>query len=480
MNFPIVVYFLGWVLNIEAVFMLFPCLIALRYGEAGGFYFLGTGVICSAAGWLLTHKRPAATVFYAREGFVSVALSWIVLSFFGAIPFYLSGEIPVFSDALFEVISGFTTTGASILHDIEGLSRCMLIWRCFTIWIGGMGVLILLLAILPLAGGYHMHIMRAESPGPAVGKLVPRVKSTAAILYIIYFALTLIQFLTFIFTGMPWFDSLAIAFSTAGTGGFGVLNSNAAGYSAVQRAILTLFMLLFGINFNIYYLVLIKKPREALQSEELRYYLGIILAATLLIAWNIRDEFSGIWESLHHSLFQVVAVTTTTGFTTADYDMWPSFSKTILLLLMLIGGCAGSTAGGIKVSRLVIIIKTLRKDLSAMIHTRRVKLLKFEGKTIGADVLCAIHTYFIAYFVIFCISVLLLSLEDIDLMTNLTAVLAALNNGGIGLEQVGPMHAFDFFPPLSKYVLMFDMLAGRLELFPMLLLFSPRTWMKNQ
>lgn len=479
MNIRIVMYFLGWVLNIEAIFMLLPCTIALIYGETNGFYFLIIGVICGILGWLLSHKKPANTIFYAREGFVSVAMSWIVLSFFGALPFYMSGEIPRFEDALFEVISGFTTTGASILPDVEALSKCTLMWRSFTHWIGGMGVLVFILAVLPLAGGYNIHIMRAESPGPSVGKLVPKVKTTAKILYLIYFSMTVVQILLLLFGGMHWFDALAIGFGTAGTGGFGVLNDSLGSYTTYQQAVTTIFMILFGINFNIYYLFLIKKPKDAFHSEEVRAYLGIILVSILLIAWNTRGMFANILQALHHGAFQVASIITTTGFSTVDFDLWPSFSKTILVCLMFVGACAGSTGGGIKVSRIAIAVKTVKKELSFLIHPRSVKVLKFEGKTIEHTVLRSINTYLIAYLMIFIASVLLISLNSFDPVTNFTAVAATLNNIGPGLAQVGPTCNFSGFEAGSKFILMFDMLAGRLELFPMLLLFSPRTWMKD-
>lgn len=479
MNIKIVMYFLGWVLNIEAVFMLLPCSIALIYGETNGFYFLIIGIICGILGWLLSHKKPSNTIFYAREGFVSVAMSWIVLSFFGALPFYMSGEIPLFEDALFEVISGFTTTGASILTDVEALSKCTLMWRSFTHWIGGMGVLVFILAVLPLAGGYNIHIMRAESPGPSVGKLVPKVKATAKILYVIYFSMTVVQILLLLFSGMHWFDALAIGFGTAGTGGFGVLNDSLGSYTTFQQAVTTIFMILFGVNFNIYYLFLIKKPKDAFRSEEVRSYLGIILASVLLIAWNTREMFGTILQALHHGAFQVASIITTTGFSTVDFDLWPSFSKAILVCLMFVGACAGSTGGGIKVSRIAIAVKTVKKELSFLIHPRSIKVLKFEGKTIEHTVLRSINTYLIAYLLIFVSSILLISLNSFDLVTNFTAVAATLNNIGPGLSQVGPTCNFSMFSPGTKIVLMFDMLAGRLELFPMLLLFSPKTWMKD-
>lgn len=479
MNISMILYFLGWVLKIEGILMILPCAIALIYQELNGLYFLGIGLFCVISGWLMSRKKPSNTVFYAKEGFVSVALSWIVLSVFGALPFYFSGEIPLFEDALFEVISGFTTTGASVLSDVEALSRCMLMWRSFTHWIGGMGVLVFILAVLPLAGGYNMHIMRAESPGPSVGKLVPRVKLTAKILYVIYFSMTVLQILILLASGMPWFDSLAMSFGTAGTGGFGILNSSCGSYTTFQQAVFTIFMILFGINFNVYYLFLIKKPKDALHCEEMRGYLAIIAASILLIAWNIREYYPTIFQAIHHSAFQVASIITTTGYSTADFDLWPSFSKTILVILMFVGACAGSTGGGIKVSRIAIAFKTVKKEMSSLIHPRSIKILKYEGKPIEHTVLRSINTYLITYMLIFAGSILLISLNEFDPTTNFTAVAATLNNIGPGLEKVGPACNFGIFSPFSKYVLMFDMLAGRLELFPMLLLFSPRTWMKE-
>lgn len=479
MNIGIVFYFLGWVLGIEGILMILPCVVALIYQEPSGFYFLGVALFCGISGWLLAHKKLKSTVFYAKEGFVAVSLSWIVLSFFGALPFFLSGEIPLLEDALFEVISGFTTTGASVLSDVEALSRCMLMWRSFTHWIGGMGVLVFILAVLPLAGGYNIHIMRAESPGPSVGKLVPRVRTTAKILYLIYLFITVVQIILLLFTGMPLFDSMAMSFGTAGTGGFGIVNSSCGDYTALQQWIFTIFMILFGVNFNVYYLFLIRKPKDALHCEEMRGYLGIILVSTLLITWNIRGMFPNILTALRHAAFQVGSIITTTGYSTTDFDLWPGFSKTILVSLMFIGACAGSTGGGIKVSRIAIAVKTVNKELSSLIHPRNVKVLKYEGKPIEHNVLRSINTYLVAYILIFAVSLLLISLDNFDLTTNFTAIAATLNNIGPGLAKVGPTCNFGIFSPFNKYILMFDMLAGRLELFPMLLLFSPRTWMRE-
>ena len=418
-------------------------------------------------------------MFYAKEGFVTVALSWIILSVMGALPFVINGEIPKFTDALFEIISGFTTTGASILSDVESLSHCSLIWRSFSHWIGGMGVLVFILAILPLAGGGHsMHLLRAESPGPSVGKLVPRLRSTAMILYGIYFFMTLVELIILLIAKMPLFDAICTSFGTAGTGGFGIKNDSIAGYSSTIQIIVTIFMILFGVNFNVYYLFLIKKPKEALKCEELRYYLGIIAFAALFITINIRGYFPSIFEAFRHASFQVGSIITTTGFATEDFNIWPQASKTILVILMFVGACAGSTGGGIKVSRFALLLKTVGKELSHLIHPRIIKIIKFEGKKVEHDVIRSVNVFLITYVMIFAFSVLFICVDGLDLTTNFTAVAATLNNIGPGLELVGPTQNFSLFSNFSKYILMFDMLAGRLELFPMLILFTPATWRK--
>ncbi len=345
MNIGIIFYFLGWVLNIEAVLMLLPCAVALIYGDGQLKFFLMVMAMCLVIGWTTTHRRPKNTVFYAREGFVAVALIWVVLSFFGALPFWISGQIPSLADALFETISGFTTTGASILDNVEGLSQSMLMWRSFTHWVGGMGVLVFMLAILPLAGGgYAMHIMRAESPGPSVGKLTPKIKTTAKILYLIYLVMTLIQVILLLAGGMPLFDSLATSFGTAGTGGFGIKNSSIAYYDSYYlQGVVTVFMILFGVNFNVYYLFSVKRFKDAFACEEARTYLGIIAVTVALITLNIRGSFANVFQAFHHAAFQVGSIITTTGFSTVDFDLWPQFSKTILIGLMFVGACAGST-----------------------------------------------------------------------------------------------------------------------------------------
>ncbi|MCI8859626.1 TrkH family potassium uptake protein [Lachnospiraceae bacterium 66-29] len=479
MNYSIIRYILCRVLEFQALFLALPCLAALIYGEREGWAYFLVLVVCLAVGEAGRLKKPKSTVFYAREGFVAVSLSWIILSITGALPLFLSGEFASYTDALFETISGLTTTGASILSDVEALSKCNLFWRSFTHWIGGMGVLVLILAVLPLAGGYNMYLMRAESPGPTVGKLVPRVRHTARILYEMYIFMTVIQIILLLITGMSPFEAMTLSFGTAGTGGFGVLNSSIGSYSVASQAVITIFMILFGINFNVYYLLRVKKPMEACKHEEMRYYLGIIMIAVILITVNIRDSFSSLMEAFHHAAFQVASIITTTGYSTADFNLWPEFSRFILVLLMFVGACAGSTGGGIKVSRVIIMMKLVKNELSYLIHPKRVRQIHFEQHVVTKEVLRSISVFFIAYALIYGASVLLISLDNLDFTTNFTAVAATLNNIGPGLEQVGPVNNFSVFSQPAKIVLMFDMLAGRLELFPLLLLFTPSTWKRS-
>ncbi len=479
MNYSIIRYILCRVLEFQALFLALPCLAALIYGEREGWAYFLVLVVCLAVGEAGRLKKPKSTVFYAREGFVAVSLSWIILSITGALPLFLSGEFASYTDALFETISGLTTTGASILSDVEALSKCNLFWRSFTHWIGGMGVLVLILAVLPLAGGYNMYLMRAESPGPTVGKLVPRVRHTARILYEMYIFMTVIQIILLLITGMSPFEAMTLSFGTAGTGGFGVLNSSIGSYSVASQAVITIFMILFGINFNVYYLLRVKKPMEACKHEEMRYYLGIIMIAVILITVNIRDSFSSVMEAFHHAAFQVASIITTTGYSTADFNLWPEFSRFILVLLMFVGACAGSTGGGIKVSRVIIMMKLVKNELSYLIHPKRVRQIHFEQHVVTKEVLRSISVFFIAYALIYGASVLLISLDNLDFTTNFTAVAATLNNIGPGLEQVGPVNNFSVFSQPAKIVLMFDMLAGRLELFPLLLLFTPSTWKRS-
>lgn len=479
MNRSIIRYILARVLEFEALFLILPCIVAIIYKEESFYSFFGVMMLCFVLGWLGKLKKPKMDQFYAREGFVTVSLSWILLSMMGALPFYISGEIPSYVDALFETISGFTTTGSTILSNVEGLSHCALFWRSFTHWIGGMGVLVFILAILPLAGGYNMYLLRAEATGANVSKLVPRVKESARILYKIYLALTVLVVFCLVIAGVSFFDALLLGFGTVGTGGFGVLNDSVASYSWIVQAILTVFMILCGINFNVYHLLLQKKPKEALRCEEMRWYFMIIGCSAVVIALQVREGFSSFFQALHHSLFQVASIITTTGFSSVDFESWPVLSKSILVLLMFIGACAGSTGGGIKVSRIVVLFKSIKKELSYIIHPRIIKGVHFEGSIVAKETLKSIQVYLATVTVIFVTSVLLVSIENHDMVTNFTAVAATLNNVGPGLSMVGPVQNFSFFSNFSKIVLMIDMLVGRLELFPMLVLFSPSTWRKN-
>lgn len=478
MNFSIIIYILGWVLKFEGIFFILPCLVALIYSEKSGFAFLFTMLLCLILGFLITKRKVTNKVFYAREGFVTVALSWILLSVMGALPFTLSGEIPLFHNALFETISGFTTTGASILTDIEGLSKCSLMWRSFTHWIGGMGVLVFLLAVLPMAGGDSLHLMKAESPGPQVGKLVPRIRSTAIILYGIYIIITLVQIVLLLIGKMPLFDALTISFGTAGTGGFAIKNDSITGYSTYLQGVVTVFMILFGVNFNVYYLFLIKKPKQALKCEELKYYLMLIFASIFIITLYIWNSYGSLFKAFHHAAFQVASIITTTGYCTADFNLWPEVPKTILIMLMFVGACAGSTGGGIKVSRIIILLKTIKKEIVSFIHPRSVKRIRFEGRVLEQNIVSSVAVFIAAYAVIYVFSVFIISFDNFDFTTNFTAVAATINNIGPGLNEVGPAANFSGFGIVSKIVLMFDMLAGRLELYPMLLILAPATWRK--
>jgi trk system potassium uptake protein TrkH len=479
MNFSIIRYILGWVLTLEALFLLLPCLVGLYYREESGFSFLIIAAVCALVGLAMICRKPRNQVFYAKEGFVVVALSWIIMSIFGALPFVLSGDIPSFTDALFETISGFTTTGASILSDVEALSRCSLFWRSFTHWIGGMGVFVFLLAILPLVGGYNMHLLRAESPGPTVGKLVPKIRETAKILYGIYIVMTITEIVALLIAGMPLFDSVTLSFGTAGTGGFGILNSSIGGYSVPCQAIITIFMILFGVNFNAYHVLLGKHKKEIFNMEEVRWYFIIIAVAVAVITFDIRGMFQNLFQAFHHAAFQVASIITTTGYSTTDFNAWPQISRTLLVLIMFIGACAGSTGGGIKVSRILILFKTVRQEMNHFIHPRGVNTIKLDGKTVSKTTVRGVSAFLATYVLIFVISIVFISFDNKDLVTNFTAVAATLNNIGPGLELVGPTGNYGFFSILAKYVLMFDMLAGRLELYPILLLFSPSVWRKN-
>ena len=476
MNVSIILFIIGWILNFEAAFMALPCIVAVLYGEREILAFLASMALCLVIGIPLVLRNQKPGILY-KEGFIAVAMSWIILSIMGALPFIFSGAIPNFVDALFETVSGFTTTGSSILSDVESLPYSVLFWRSFTHWIGGMGVLVFILSLLPLTGGYHMNLMKAESPGPSVTKLVPRVRSTAKILYSIYLALTVIQVLFLLIGKMPLFDALTITFGTAGTGGFGIKNDSMTSYSPYLQNVVTVFMILFGINFNVYFLLLIRKFKQACLFEELRYYLGIIAAAIVLIGFNIRDFFPTLGEAFRQAAFQVGSIITTTGF--CHHRLQPVAWRIRTILVILMFGCLRRQyRRRYQVSRLVILLKTIRKELHTLIHPHTIKKIEMDQKPVEHEVVRSVNVFIITYLIIFTFSVLLISFNELDLVTNFTAVATALNNVGPGLELVGPSANFGFLSAPSKLVLIFDMLAGRLEIFPLLLLFTPSTWKK--
>lgn len=478
MNYSMIRYTLGWLMLFESIFLAVPLITAAVYWEGAFFAFLISMAICLVLGLLLTYKKPKSSSIYAREGFVIVSLSWIALSIFGALPFMFTGVTNYsFVDALFETASGFTTTGASIFTAVEWLPKSIIMWRSFTHWVGGMGVLVFIMAFLPLSGGQNLHIMRAESPGPEVSKLVPRVKKTAIILYVIYFVFTLTQFIFLLLADMSVFEALNTAFSTAGTGGFSLNDDSLASATAAQQIIVTVFMLLFSINFNSYYLVLKLKFKDAFNSE-VRVFLLIVFAAIALITFNVytamEGEFETVGEALRHVAFTVASLISTTGFSTANFNIWPELSRIILILIMFIGACAGSTGGGIKVSRIIILFKGLGRELGALIHPNQVKKITLDKRSVDREVVRSVNAYVVCYILVFVVSLLAISFEDRDLITNFTSVLATLNNVGPGLE--GAFANYASFSDFSKLVLTFDMLIGRLELFPMLILFAPSTW----
>ncbi len=479
MNYGVIIYILGWILKCEAAFLLLPFITGLIYGESTAAGYIITAVICLIVGILLTIKRPGNSGLYLKEGYFVVALSWIVMGAFGALPFVFSGEIPNYIDALFEIISGFTTTGASILSDVEALSHASLFWRSFSHWIGGMGVFVFMSALLPMLGGSNMNLVKAESAGPSVDKLVPRVKDTAKILYGLYLLLTVLQIITLSILGMDLFESLTTTFGTVGTGGFGIKNDSLAGYSPAIQWTVTIFLILSGINYGFYFLLLRKRIKQAFKLEEVRYYIFIILIAILIIAVDIRGIFGSIAECIRHSSFQVASVITTAGFVTADFDKWPELSKTIILLLMYVGACASSTGGGLKVSRILIVFKSIKKELQILIHPRAIKKINMDGSVVPHEVVRLANVYFAVLFIIVLGSTVLLSFDGYDFITNFSAVSATVNNVGPGLAMVGPTCNFSIFSDFSKIILIFDMLAGRLELFPMLLLITPRSWRRH-
>ncbi|MDD3403605.1 MAG: TrkH family potassium uptake protein [Hespellia sp.] len=476
MNIRMVRYILGWVLRFESIFLCLPILVSVIYGEREGIPYVIVAVLCFAISWMCTRKKPEINRLCAREGFVSVSLSWIVMSAFGALPFVMTGEIPNFVDAMFETISGFTTTGASILTDVEALSYTSLFWRSFTHWIGGMGVFVFIMAVLPLLGGTDLNLMKAESPGPSVGKFVPKVKDTAKILYGIYILITVVEVLLLLLFGMPLFDALTSTFGTVGTGGFGIKNDSFASYAPALQNIVTIFMILSGMNFTFYFLLLRKKFSQALKMEEIRTYLAIITITGVLVCIFTRQHFATVGETIRHSFFQVGSIITTTGFATTDFNLWPQFPKTILIILMFIGACAGSTGGGMKVSRFIIVFKTIKKEIGILIHPREIKKIQMDGVSIAHETVRATNVYIASYFMMFLLSVVVLGIDNLDFTTNFTAVAATFNNIGPGMELVGPTSNYSMFSPICKVILSFDMLAGRLEIFPMLMLFSRRSW----
>ncbi|MDO4301618.1 MAG: TrkH family potassium uptake protein [Clostridia bacterium] len=479
MNYSIIVFIAGWVIKVEALFMLLPGIVSLIYREKEGRVFFLCALVFFVIGKLLTLKKPENSRFYAREGFVAVAMSWIILSIIGAIPFVISGEIPSGIDALFEIVSGFTTTGASILTDVESLSRSMLFWRSFSHWIGGMGVLVFILAVLPMAGGQNIYLIKAESTGPDVGKFVPKIQKTAGYLYIIYIFLSALQLFLLILGKMPLFDALCDVFGSAGTGGFGIKADSMAGYSTYIQIVTAVFMLLFGVNFNFYFLIIAKRIRIALGMEEVKWYFIIYFAAAAGIALNLWHTTGILGINIKDSLFQVSSIMTSTGYATVDFDKWPQFSRCIICIIMFIGACTGSTGGGIKVARFIIYFKEIGKQLGFLVHPRSVKILRMNGKKIDHNTIRVVNTYLLVYIVIFAGSMLLLTLDNFDLTTTFTAVSATFNNIGPGLGDVGPAGNFSEFSVLSKIVMIFDMLAGRLEIFPLLVLFTPATWRRN-
>ena len=480
MNYKMILSTIGKMFVSLSALLILPMIVAIVYKETCIAAFLLTAVISFVLGIILSMVfKTKNHIIYAREGFVIVAAVWLIFSLFGAMPFVLSGEIPNFVDAFFETVSGFTTTGASILTDVEAMSKSLLFWRSFTHWIGGMGVLVFVLALIPNISDRSIHLLRAEVPGPVVGKLVPRIRQTARILYIIYIVLTIIE-ITFLLLGkMSLFDSLVHAFGTAGTGGFGIKGDSIGGYSPYLQWVIAIFMLVFGVNFNIYYLILIKKAKHIIKSEELWIYVGLIVLSTGFIAVNVFSQYGNFGETLRHSLFQVSSIITTTGYSTADFNLWPTFSKAVLFLLMFIGGCAGSTAGGLKVSRVILLFKKISREIRHTLHPRSVNSIKLEGKQVSENTISSVGTYFAVYSFILIGTFLIISLDSFGFETNFSATVACFNNVGPGFASVGPIASYAEYSALSKIVLSFAMLFGRLEIYPLLIFFMPKLWRRD-
>lgn len=475
----------GSILLITGIFQLFPLLIAVIDHEPRNIlaYIESLCLILLVGSALLLFSRGGNRMFSAQEGFAATGLSWIFMSAFGALPFFLSGQIPSYVDAFFEMVSGFTTTGASILTDVEALSRCNLFWRSFSHWLGGMGVLVFLLAVVPGArknGGTGIYLMRAESPGPSVDKLTPHLRQTAMIIYGIYILLTALCIVCLLLGGMPVFDSFCIAFGTAGTGGFAIKNSSMGGYSCFLQTVVTVFMFLFGVNFSLYYMLLLRKFKAVFKNEELRLYFGIAAGSIVLIAINISRMYNTVYESVHHAAFQVVSIMTTTGYGTVDFEQWPAFSKAILLSLMFIGASAGSTGGGLKVSRVLLLMKSIRRTIRKALHPRRVQPVYMDGRAVSEEVCDNVNAYLAIYCVILVLSFAIISVDGFSIGTNFSAVASCFNNIGPGFELVGATQNFSIYSDLSKIILSLDMLLGRLEIFPLLLLLSPDTWSRRR
>ena len=481
MNYKVMGRFISKILAVEAVFMTPAMLISVFDKEYKAFisFVLSILIIMAVSALLFVLGRKAKQRFFVKEGLACAGLSWIAISLLGCLPFYISGEIPHFIDALFEMVSGFTTTGSSILPEVETMSRGMLYWRSFSHWLGGMGVLVFLLAVTPANGRsnrFTLHLLRAESPGPNVEKLAPRMRDTAMILYMLYMALTVINVIFLLLGGMSLFDSVCTAFGTAGTGGFGIKNDSMAGYSPYIQNVCTIFMLLFGVNFSCYYLLLLRRFKTVLKDGELRLYLGLVVASITAITINIYHMFGSIGEALHHAAFTVASIITTTGFATVDFDKWPEFSKSIIVVLMMIGACAGSTGGGFKCGRLLLLLKSIRRGIRKTLNPNKVEVIRNNGNAVNEKVISGINIYVATYFIIIFGSFLLIAVDGFSIITNFTAVLSCFNNIGPGLDQVGPTCNFGLFSDFSKIILIIDMLAGRLEIYPILILFSRDVW----
>lgn len=481
MNRRMVFYTIGRILNLEAGLLLIPLAVAVCFGEWTGVKAFAVSALAAlAAGLALCLLlKPKTKVIYAKEGFATATLVWIAVSLFGSLPFMISGEISNFFDAFFETVSGFTTTGASILKDVEAMSRGMLFWRSFTHWIGGMGVLVLMMAIVPTDSGRSIHIMRAEMAGPVVGKLVPKIKETARILYLIYFVLTVVEFVFLLFGGMPVYDSAVYSLGTAGTGGYGIKADSVSSYSPYLQWVIAIFMIIFAINFNLFYFVLLGRFKTALKNAELWCYLGITAAATGIVAFSIYPLYNNFGDSVRHSLFQVSSIMSTTGYSTADFNLWPSLAKGVLFILLFVGGCAGSTAGGLKISRVLIIFKMIQRDIRKMLHPHAVASVRIDGKPVDNSTLHRVSTYFTLYSLLIAATFLLISFDSFDFETNLTAAVTCVNNVGPGFGAVGPMGGYGDYSDFSTFVLSLAMLLGRLEIYPMLLSLDPKIWVKK-